>query len=32
LETMAGWLGLGGVTVGRRGDFVGELRSAVGRG
>jgi uncharacterized protein len=32
LETMAGWLGLGGVTVGRRGDLVGELRSAVGRG
>jgi uncharacterized protein len=32
LETMAGWLGLDRVTVGRRGDLVGELRSAVGRG
>ncbi len=29
LDTMAGWLGLGGVTVGRRGDLAGELRSVV---
>jgi uncharacterized protein YcaQ len=31
LETMAGWLGLGGVTVGERGDLAGELRSVVAR-
>jgi uncharacterized protein len=31
LETMAGWLGLGGVTVGSRGDLAGELRSAMSR-
>ncbi|WP_343575335.1 crosslink repair DNA glycosylase YcaQ family protein [Mycobacterium sp.] len=30
LQTMAGWLGLAGVTVGRCGDLVGALRSAVG--
>jgi uncharacterized protein YcaQ len=29
LETMAGWLGLGGVTVGERGDLAGELRSVI---
>jgi uncharacterized protein len=29
LETMAGWLGLGGVKVGGRGDLAGELRKAV---
>ena len=28
LATMASWLGLGGVTVGDRGDLAGELRSA----
>jgi uncharacterized protein len=28
LTTMASWLGLGGVTVGDRGDLAGELRSA----
>ena len=28
LETMAGWLGLGGVTVGGRGDLAGALRKA----
>jgi uncharacterized protein YcaQ len=31
LETMAGWLGLGGVTVGKRGDLAGELRKALAR-
>jgi uncharacterized protein YcaQ len=31
LETMAGWLGLGGVTVGSRGDLAGELRAAMSR-
>jgi uncharacterized protein YcaQ len=31
LETMAGWLGLGGVTVGERGDLAGELRSVIAR-
>jgi uncharacterized protein len=31
LETMAGWLGLGGVAVGERGDLVSELRAAVER-
>jgi uncharacterized protein YcaQ len=30
LQTMAGWLGLAGVTVGKRGDLAGELRAAVG--
>lgn len=30
LTTMAGWLGLGEVTVGERGDLVGELRRALG--
>ncbi|HXO57152.1 MAG TPA: crosslink repair DNA glycosylase YcaQ family protein [Mycobacterium sp.] len=29
LETMAGWLGLAGVTVGERGDLAGALRKAV---
>jgi uncharacterized protein len=29
LATMASWLGLGGVTVGKRGDLAGELRAAV---
>jgi uncharacterized protein YcaQ len=29
LETMAGWLGLAGVTVGERGDLAGELRSVI---
>jgi uncharacterized protein len=29
LETMAGWLGLGGVTVGDRGDLAGELRASI---
>lgn len=29
LATMAGWLGLSGVTVGRRGDLAGALNSAV---
>jgi uncharacterized protein YcaQ len=28
---MAGWLGLGGVTVGERGDLAGTLRKAVAR-
>jgi uncharacterized protein len=28
LATMASWLGLGGITVGERGDLAGELRSA----
>jgi uncharacterized protein YcaQ len=31
LQTMAGWLGLAGVTVGERGDLVGPLRKAVAR-
>ncbi|WP_292990903.1 crosslink repair DNA glycosylase YcaQ family protein [Mycobacterium sp.] len=31
LQTMAGWLGLAGVTVGRRGDLAAALRSAQGR-
>jgi uncharacterized protein len=31
LETMAGWLGLGDVTVGDRGDLAGGLRAAVKR-
>jgi len=31
LETMAGWLGLGGVKVSGRGDLAGELRKAVER-
>jgi uncharacterized protein YcaQ len=31
LETMAGWLGLAGVTVGERGDLAGELRSVIAR-
>ena len=31
LETMAGWLGLAGVTVGKRGDLAGELGKAVVR-
>ncbi len=30
LATMAGWLGLGGVSVGERGDLTGELRRALG--
>jgi uncharacterized protein YcaQ len=29
LQSMAGWLGLGDVTVGKRGDLVGELRRAL---
>ncbi|MEB3030863.1 winged helix-turn-helix domain-containing protein [[Mycobacterium] nativiensis] len=29
LETMASWLGLGGVSLGRRGDLIGELRRSV---
>ncbi len=29
LETMAGWLGLAGVTIGERGDLAGALRQAV---
>ncbi|HEX4431716.1 MAG TPA: crosslink repair DNA glycosylase YcaQ family protein [Frankiaceae bacterium] len=29
LQTMAGWLGLAGVTVGKRGDLAGALRAAV---
>ena len=29
LQTMAGWLGLAGVTVGKRGDLAGALRKAV---
>jgi uncharacterized protein YcaQ len=29
LHTMAGWLGLNTVTVGKRGDLAGELRAAV---
>jgi uncharacterized protein YcaQ len=28
LQTMAGWLGLAGVTVGKRGNLAGVLRSA----
>ena len=31
LESMATWLGLGGVTVGKRGDLVGALRAVQGR-
>ena len=31
LQTMAGWLGLAGVTVGRRGNLAGALRSVQGR-
>jgi len=31
LETMAGWLGLGGVTVGDRGDLARELRARMSR-
>jgi uncharacterized protein len=31
LESMAGWLGLGGVTVGERGDLAGELGKAIAR-
>ncbi len=31
LESMAGWLGLAGVTVGKRGDLAGELIKAVAR-
>jgi uncharacterized protein len=31
LETMAAWLGLGGVRIGGRGDLVGVLRAAVQR-
>jgi uncharacterized protein len=31
LETMAAWLGLGGVTVGERGDLASELHAAVER-
>ncbi|MFZ0229240.1 MAG: winged helix-turn-helix domain-containing protein, partial [Mycobacterium sp.] len=31
LETMAGWLGLGGVKVGGRGDLAGALREALVR-
>ena len=30
LQTMAGWLGLAGVTVAKRGDLADELRAAVG--
>jgi len=30
LQTMAGWLGLAGVTVAKRGNLAGELRAAVG--
>jgi uncharacterized protein YcaQ len=30
LETMAAWLGLGGVTVGERGDLAGPLRAVIG--
>ena len=29
LQTMAGWLGLAGLTVGKRGNLAGELRAAV---
>lgn len=29
LESMAGWLGLGGVSVGKRGDLIGELRACL---
>ncbi len=28
---MAGWLGLAGVTVGKRGDLAGELRAVFGQ-
>jgi uncharacterized protein YcaQ len=31
LESMAGWLGLAGVAVGKRGDLAGELGKAVAR-
>jgi uncharacterized protein len=31
LQTMAGWLGLAGVSVGKRGNLAGALRSAQGR-
>ncbi len=31
LESMASWLGLGGVTVSGRGDLAGELRAAAKR-
>jgi hypothetical protein len=31
LQTMAGWLGLAGVTVRERGDLAGALRKAVAR-
>ena len=31
LESMAGWLGLAGVAVGKRGNLAGELGKAVGR-
>jgi uncharacterized protein YcaQ len=30
LQTMASWLGLGGVTVGRRGDLAPPLRREIG--
>jgi uncharacterized protein YcaQ len=30
LQTMAGWLGLTGVTVANRGNLAGELRAAQG--
>jgi uncharacterized protein len=30
LQSMAGWLGLSGVTVGKRGDLAGALSTAVG--
>jgi uncharacterized protein YcaQ len=30
LATMASWLGLAGVTVGKRGDLAGELRAVIG--
>jgi uncharacterized protein YcaQ len=31
LETMAGWLGLAGVAIGKRGDLAAELRKVVER-
>jgi uncharacterized protein YcaQ len=31
LQTMADWLGLAGVTVGKRGNLAGALRAAVAR-
>jgi uncharacterized protein YcaQ len=31
LESMAGWLGLAGVAVGKRGDLAGELTNALSR-